>query len=95
MAARAGQTSTGIDTLRYAVEARAQHLTLQQIADRLNAEGHKTLRGGSWHPTTVKNLLAGRGGSLMATEPDGTFHGPAGGAHRPGGQRPRGRYAGP
>ena len=32
--------------------------TLQQIADTLNRSGVKTARGGKWHPTTVKNVLA-------------------------------------
>lgn len=32
--------------------------TLQQIADTLNKSGVKTARGGKWHPTTVKNVLA-------------------------------------
>jgi DNA invertase Pin-like site-specific DNA recombinase len=31
--------------------------TLQRIADALNARGIQTQRGGSWHPTTVSNLL--------------------------------------
>jgi len=32
--------------------------TLQQIANTLNKSGVKTARGGKWHPTTVKNVLA-------------------------------------
>ncbi len=32
--------------------------TLQQIADTLNKTGVTTARGGKWHPTTVKNVLA-------------------------------------
>lgn len=32
--------------------------TLQQIADTLNKSGVTTARGGKWHPTTVKNVLA-------------------------------------
>jgi hypothetical protein len=31
--------------------------TLQGIADALNARGIHTVRGGQWHPTTVRNLL--------------------------------------
>ncbi len=31
--------------------------TLKGIAEALNARGIKTARGGSWHPTTVKNVL--------------------------------------
>ena len=56
-----------------AVKARAEHfatdlgptvaalkgegLTLQQVADRLNAEGYTTPRGGAWKPTQVKRVL--------------------------------------
>ena len=36
--------------------------TLKGIADALNARGIRTARGGSWHPTTVRNIL---GRSLM------------------------------
>ena len=32
-------------------------LTLQQIADHLNAQGVATKRGGKWYPTTIKNVL--------------------------------------
>lgn len=32
--------------------------TLKEIADALNERGISTARGGKWHPTTVKNLLA-------------------------------------
>lgn len=32
--------------------------TLSGIADALNARGIATARGGMWHPTTVRNLLA-------------------------------------
>ena len=31
--------------------------TLQQIADRLTAEGVATQRGGRWHLSTVKRIL--------------------------------------
>ena len=31
--------------------------TLAQIAEALNARGVQTARGGSWYPSTVKNLL--------------------------------------
>ena len=37
---------------------RAEGLSLAKTADRLNAKGYVTARGGKWHPTTVKNLLA-------------------------------------
>ena len=38
-------------------EMKAHGCTLQQIADELNAQNIKTKRGGSWYPTTVKNIL--------------------------------------
>lgn len=38
-------------------EMKANRCTLQQIADELNAQNIKTKRGGSWYPTTVKNIL--------------------------------------
>ena len=38
-------------------EMKANGCTLQQIADELNAQNIKTKRGGSWYPTTVKNIL--------------------------------------
>lgn len=44
-----------MDTVRPLKEAGR---TLQQIADTLNKSGVKTARGGKWHPTTVKNVLA-------------------------------------
>lgn len=34
------------------------HIALSQIAERLNAEGHATARGGRWHASTVCALLA-------------------------------------
>jgi DNA invertase Pin-like site-specific DNA recombinase len=37
---------------------RAQGQTLWQIADRLNAAGYRTRRGGAFHATTVQRLLA-------------------------------------
>ena len=39
-------------------ELRAEGLSYAKIAERLNAEHYRTARGGRWHPTTVKNLLA-------------------------------------
>jgi DNA invertase Pin-like site-specific DNA recombinase len=36
----------------------AGHTTLQAIADSLNARGVRTARGGAWHNSTVRNLLA-------------------------------------
>lgn len=35
--------------------------TFRAIADALNARGVRTARGGNWHATTVRNLLARRG----------------------------------
>ncbi len=34
--------------------------TLRQIADALNARGVRTARGGTWHATTVRNLIGRR-----------------------------------
>ena len=39
------------------VEARAAGATLQQIADRLTAEGLPTPRGGRWYRSTVRSIL--------------------------------------
>jgi DNA invertase Pin-like site-specific DNA recombinase len=36
----------------------AGHATLQAIAEALNARGVRTARGGHWHNSTVRNLLA-------------------------------------
>lgn len=36
---------------------RSQGLTLQKIADRLNAEGHRTVTGKLWRPVQVRNVL--------------------------------------
>jgi len=33
-------------------------ISLREIAAALNARGARTARGGSWHPTSVKRLLA-------------------------------------
>src|SRR5215472_13928600 len=37
---------------------KAGALTLQQIADALNARGIRTARGGRWHPMTVRDPVA-------------------------------------
>ena len=42
---------------RLVLEARDDGATLQQIADRLTREGHKTPGGGRWHRSTVQKLL--------------------------------------
>ncbi len=41
----------------YVQVLRAQGLTLQKIADRLNAEGHRTVMGKFWRPVQVRNVL--------------------------------------
>jgi DNA invertase Pin-like site-specific DNA recombinase len=41
----------------YVQVLRAQHLSYQNIADRLNAEGHRTVTGKHWYPAQVRNLL--------------------------------------
>lgn len=38
-------------------ELRAEGLSLRQIADVLHAEGHRSKRGGRWHPQTVARVL--------------------------------------
>jgi DNA invertase Pin-like site-specific DNA recombinase len=37
---------------------RAGAITPREIADALNARGVSTPRGGSWHATSIKNVLA-------------------------------------
>ncbi len=37
---------------------RAGATTLRDVAEALNARGVLTARGGTWHATTVKNILA-------------------------------------
>lgn len=44
--------------LERALELEGQRKTLTEIAAALTAEGHKTKRGGEWHLTTVRKLLA-------------------------------------
>ena len=34
------------------------HIDLQSIANALNDRGVRTARGGAWHNSTVRNLLA-------------------------------------
>lgn len=46
-----------IRTVQYIGELRAQGLTYQAIANRLQAEGIRTFRGGKWYGKTVQNLL--------------------------------------
>lgn len=53
--------TTAVESYRlvsgYVQVLRAQGLTLQQIADRLNTEGHRTVTGKLWRPTQVRNVL--------------------------------------
>jgi DNA invertase Pin-like site-specific DNA recombinase len=46
-----------VKTFNYIKDLRAQGLTYRAIAERLEAEGHRTSRGGKWYATSVKNLL--------------------------------------
>jgi hypothetical protein len=39
-------------------QIRAGGASLRQMAAELNARGIKTARGGKWHATTVRNILA-------------------------------------
>ena len=41
----------------YVQMLRSQGLSLQKVADRLNAEGHRTVMGKLWQPTQVRNVL--------------------------------------
>jgi DNA invertase Pin-like site-specific DNA recombinase len=43
--------------IRRAVELRAEGASLRQIADALDAEGHRAKRGGRWHPNAVRRVL--------------------------------------
>lgn len=47
-----------VETVRYIVQLRGEGLTLQVIADRLNAEGRPTKRGGKWYPKTVADVVS-------------------------------------
>jgi hypothetical protein len=37
---------------------RSEGVTLQGVADQLNAEGHRGLKGGRWHENSVRRVLA-------------------------------------
>ena len=55
---RLGRPVEHSDEVRRVVgEARAEGATLQQIADRLTAEGFATPRGGRWYHSTVRSIL--------------------------------------
>lgn len=45
------------ETFSYIIKLRGQGLTLQEIVDRLDAEGRRTKRGGKWYRKTVANIL--------------------------------------
>jgi hypothetical protein len=47
-------------TLSRARELRAAGLTLRAIGETLMAEGHRSKRGGSWGPSTIRGMLAPR-----------------------------------
>ncbi len=47
-----------IDVAPWMAERRESGLTLQQIADALNAEGRKTRRGVAWNKVQVRRVLA-------------------------------------
>jgi DNA invertase Pin-like site-specific DNA recombinase len=44
-------------TLARVGQLREQGFTLRQIGETLAAEGHRTARGGSWGPSTIKKIL--------------------------------------
>jgi len=44
-------------TIGRAQVLRAQGLTFREVAEQLTAEGFATLKGGAWHPQTIKRLL--------------------------------------
>jgi DNA invertase Pin-like site-specific DNA recombinase len=43
------------------VELRKAGSSLREVADTLQAEGYKTKRGASWHPTTIARVLGRQG----------------------------------
>jgi DNA invertase Pin-like site-specific DNA recombinase len=45
------------DLAPFVRELRAENITLQAIADRLNADGHTTRRGKPWNPVQVNRVL--------------------------------------
>jgi DNA invertase Pin-like site-specific DNA recombinase len=58
-AVRAAADRHAVNVLPIIREARKAGATsLREIADVLNARGVSTARGGSWHATSVKNMLA-------------------------------------
>ena len=63
-------SAQGAEAVKVQADARAEQLadvvrgmreagmSFAKMADRLNADGYLTARGGKWHPATVRNLLA-------------------------------------
>ena len=45
------------DVAQRAVELRRQGMPIAQVAERLNAEGYHTARGGRWNPSSVYHML--------------------------------------
>jgi DNA invertase Pin-like site-specific DNA recombinase len=59
MAAKKAEADRFASNVLPIIEAvrKAGNQTLREIAEALNARGVHTANGGSWHPTTVKNIL--------------------------------------
>lgn len=58
---RAGASAFAANVLPIVDQVTAAGMTtLRQIAEALNARGVRTARGGDWHATTVRNLVARR-----------------------------------
>lgn len=55
--AKAANNQNTMRAKNYAKTLSSQGLTLQEIADRLNAEGHRTATGKQYHRTSVNRLL--------------------------------------
>jgi hypothetical protein len=57
LAHRAQADEASIDVARRMVEMRGSCLTLQRMADALNAEGRETRRGAAWNNVQVRRVL--------------------------------------
>jgi hypothetical protein len=57
LAHRAQAEDAYIDVAQWMVEMRESGLTLERIADALNAEGRKTRRGAAWNKVQVRRVL--------------------------------------
>lgn len=53
-------------TIQRMRELREDGLTLRAVAAQLIAEGHRTKRGGKWHPNTIRRVLARVDGEVAA-----------------------------